>query len=250
MRALAEGNGTVAIKTIARRLELPASTVHRLLHLLIDQGIVEQVDRNSYRAGTEFYRLSALVTGKKGLSEIALPFMQHVVRQCDEHCLLCAYLPARRQIMIVATVDASHPLRYVRDKFMPMSVAWGATGRAILAFLSDDEIRAVHAAGEPSPATGEPLPPLSKFRAELEAVRRQGFVQSSGQKIPGAVGLAAPVFGPDGVIASLCATIPQLRYRPEQSGQISTVLIEQARQLSRALGHLAHVEERRAGGRG
>ncbi len=251
MRALAEAEGAIAIKSLAARLDLPASTVHRLLHLLIDQGMAEQVDRYSYRTGTEFYRLGSLVAGKMSISEIARPFMQRVVDACDEYCLLCLYLPAERKIMVTETVNSSHPLRYVRDKFMPLSVAWGATGRAILAFLPEDEIRTIHAMGEPSPATGKSLPAYARFRADLDAVQRQGYAHSMGQKIPGAVGFAAPVFGPQRVIASLCATVPQLRYRAEDAKRIPRVLIEQARLLSRALGHLG-VEEKpasRAGGR-
>lgn len=251
MRVLAEAGGTIAIKSVAAKLDLPASTVHRLLHLLIDQGMVEQVDRHSYRAGTEFYRLGALVADKMRVSEIALPFMRRVVDECDEYCLLCLYLPAERQIMITETVNASHPLRYVRDKFMPLSLAWGATGRAILAFLPEEEIRAVHATAEPSPATGQPLPPYSKFCVELADIRRQGYAHSIGQKIPGAVGFAAPLFGPDGVIASLCATIPQLRYRADDARRVARVLVEQSRLLSRMLGHLEAEEKPRlhVGGR-
>jgi DNA-binding IclR family transcriptional regulator len=247
MRALAEAQSSESIKSLAAKLALPASTVHRLLHLLIDHGIAERIDRHSYRAGTEFYRLGALVMGKTRLAEIALPFMQEVVRRVDEYCMLCLYLPAERKTMVDQTVSCSHPLRYVRDKFIPMPIAWGATGRSILAHLSDEEIRAAHEQAGPSPATGKPLPPYREFMREVETIRQRGYANTFGQKIPGAVGFGAPVFGPDGtVVASLCVTVPQIRYRAERVREITGVLIEQAGELSRALGFIA--DSRRAGG--
>ena len=140
MRALAEAQSDQSIKSLAARLKLPASTVHRLLHLLMEAGIAEQTDRSSYRAGAEFYRLGSLIVGKTRITEIALPFMREVVEHCDEFCMLCLYLPAERAVMVVELVSSSHPLRYFRDKFMPTPLAWGATGRSILAYLSDEEI--------------------------------------------------------------------------------------------------------------
>jgi DNA-binding IclR family transcriptional regulator len=252
MRALAEAEGAVSIKSLAAKLELPASTVHRLLHLLIEEGIAEQTDRSSYRAGTEFYRLGSLIVGKTRIAEIALPFMREVVKQCDEYCMLCLYLPTERNVMIVETVSSSHPLRYVRDKFMPSPVAWGATGRSILAFLSEEEIRAAYELAGPSPASGQPPPRYKDFLRELETIRRQGYAITFGQKIPGAVGLGTPIFGGEGiVVASLCVTVPQIRYRAERTRSVTNVMMEQARKLSRALGYLGEDEKAplRAGAR-
>jgi DNA-binding IclR family transcriptional regulator len=246
MRALAEAPSDESIKSLAAKLRLPASTVHRLLHLLIDQGIAEQVDRHAYRTGTEFYRLGALVSGKTRIADIALPFMREVVKRCDEHCMLCLYLPAERKVMVAETVSSSHPLRYVRDKFMPTPIAWGATGRSILAHLSPAEIRAAHERAGQSPATGQALPRYKDFAKELETIRRLGYAHTFGQKIPGAVGLGAPVFGRNGtVVASLCVTVPQIRYRAARTRAITGVLIEQANRLSRALGYIAEDEKTR-----
>jgi DNA-binding IclR family transcriptional regulator len=251
MRALAEAPNAESIKSLAAKLGLPASTVHRLLHLLIDQGIAQQIDRHAYRVGTEFYRLGALVTDKVRITDVALPFMHEVVKRCDEYCMLCLLLPSERKVIIAETVSSSHPLRYVRDKFMPAPIAWGATGRSILAHLPEAEIRAAHGLAGRSPSTGQALPRYKEFAAELETIREQGYAQTFGQKIPGAVGFGTPVFGSDNsVVASLCVTVPQIRYRAERTHEITGVLMEQARQLSRALGYIAEGERPRlkAGG--
>jgi DNA-binding IclR family transcriptional regulator len=250
MRALAEAQGDESIKNLAATLNLPASTVHRLLHLLMEHGMVEQTGRSLYRAGTEFYRLGALVVGKTQSSEIAQPFMRAVVDRLDEYCMLCLHLPAEHKVMIVETMSSSDPLSYVRDKLIPMPLAWGATGRSILAQLPDADIRIAYDEAGPSPATSQPLPRFKDFMREIETIRRQGYAHTFGQKIPGAVGFGAPVFGAEGAVAaSLCVTVPRIRYRAERTREIARVLIEQAHALSRALGYLGEAERRQAGAR-
>lgn len=236
LRLVAEAREEVSITSLSNGLDLPASTVHRLLHLLIDQGMVEQRNRYSYGVGTEFYRLGSLVVGKAQISEIALPYMRELVALCDEYCMLWLYSPAERTVMIVETVSSSHPLRYVRDKFMPSGLAWGSSGRSVLAFLPEEDIVEVHRSAGPSSVSGAPLPPLAEFLAELDVIKGRGYAHSRGQKIDGAVGFGAPVYRGDKVIGSLCLTIPDIRYEPQREAELAAALIAQAQKVSFAIG--------------
>lgn len=236
MRLVAEADPDVSLSQIAHALELPVSTVHRLLHLLVDEGIVEQRSRHAYAAGAEFFRIGALVTGRISLASIARPFMQELVEACDEYCLLCLYLPAERKIMVADTVSSSHPLSYIRDRFVPISPAWGATGRSILAHLPESEIVAVHAAAGPSPASGRKLPPLPEFLAELARIRARGYAHTRGQKVAGAVGFGTALFQGGRVVASLCLTVPEFRYRARSEPGLARALMSKAAGLNRVLG--------------
>src|SRR3546814_4202920 len=70
---------------------------------------------------------------------------------------------------------------------------------AILAFLPDDEIEQILRREGASPASGEKPPSLRARMAELREVRERGYAISEGQKLPGARGVAAPVFDAKGV---------------------------------------------------
>src|SRR5690242_16406268 len=120
LRSLAEADEDVSIKTLSDQLSLAPSTVHRLLHLLMDQGLVERGESgHRYHAGTEFFRLGSLVVNKTRIPKLALPHMRAIVEQCDEFCLLNLYLPAERKIMIAQTLQCSHPLSFQTNKFRP-----------------------------------------------------------------------------------------------------------------------------------
>jgi DNA-binding IclR family transcriptional regulator len=238
MRALAEAGRDVGVSELAKRLGLPVSTVHRLLKLLIEQGMAEKArDRRRYRAGLELFRVGALVANQRHRAEEIEGVLRRVREECGEACLYCLYLPASHKVMAVSRVDGPIPLHYSYDLFQPMSLMWGATGRSILAFLPEAEVAELIGKPEPSPASGAPLPPASRLRAELAEVRDRGYAITQGQKINEAVGIAAPVFT-DGCtpISSLCVIVPKYRFQWKMEPKIASILVREAAKLSEQSG--------------
>ncbi|MBV9811275.1 MAG: IclR family transcriptional regulator, partial [Acetobacteraceae bacterium] len=237
-RCLAETDGDTSVKQLAERLGLPMSTVHRLLQLLGAEGLVQHdPDTRRYQVGFELDRIASLVASRRSLKDIARPFMQAVVDSCHEACLLVVHLPATFQVSVLEGINSSHPLRYDMLLYAAHSLLWGATGRSILAFLSEEEQAAALAHGEPSPGSGRPVPTHAQLRAELAVFQARGYASSYGEKIVGAVGIGAPVLRADGhAIASLCLTIPQMRFEPLNEASLARLLRRQAHALSQTLG--------------
>ena len=75
---------------------------------------------------------------------------------------------------------------------------WGATARALLAWLSEEEIEQVIHRSEPSPLDGRPLDAL-ELRESLKTIRTQGAAVTRSQRTPRGNGIAAPFFDSEGV---------------------------------------------------
>jgi DNA-binding IclR family transcriptional regulator len=237
LAVLAEAEGDLSLGEIAERMKLPTSTTHRLLNLLLEQGFVERGEVNrTYRAGLEFLRLGGLVVSRMEVTEVAQNFMRAVVDACDETVMLSLYVPRSQTSMIGKVIYGSHPLRYEAQMYHPTSLAWGATGRGILAFLPEEVIAQVLAREEPSPVTAKPAK-ASAIKRDLAQIARQGYAHSRGQKVSGAVGLSAPVFNSRGVIGALCITIPESRFQDSMTARLVRVLTEQAARFSATLGY-------------
>lgn len=237
LRVLAEMEREAGLGEIAARLQLPPSTTHRLLHLLLDEGFVERgADSRTYRAGIEFIRVGGLLASHTDLAHLAQPFMQTVVEACDETCMLSMYVPRTRSAMVVRALHGSHPLRYDAPLYEPSSLVWGATGQGILAFLPTEVIDDILAAEGPSPADARKDVRPQQVRRELARVREQGYAHTHGQKIKGAVGFSAPVFNSTGVVAALCITLPESRYEPSMETRLARTLMRQAELFSVSLG--------------
>ena len=239
LSCLAEADGPVSIKYLCQTLKLPASTVHRLLGLLAEQGMVERsVDRPNYSPGLELVRIASLLASKVRLIDVAKPFMRALAQDCDETCCLLQYVPERRKVMALHAEFSSHPLRYRIELYQPHSLLWGATGRAVLAFLPPEEIDAAIRIDDRSPATGHAPPPRKALFAELAAIRNRGYAITHGQNIQGAVGIGTPVFNSERrTIGSLCITIPEARFNKRAEARLSQLLMRRAGELSHALGY-------------
>ncbi|MET0277259.1 MAG: IclR family transcriptional regulator [Pseudorhodoplanes sp.] len=238
LASIAEADGEISIKSLCQSLNLPASTVHRLLGLLTKEGMIERApSRALYGPGLEFLRIGSLVAAKIRIVDLARPILRALVEECDESCVLLRYIPASRKVMALHAEYSSHPLRYQIEMFQPHSLLWGATGRSVLAFLPEREIDAAIKDDDPSPASGEPLPPRSTLLKELREIRTRGYAITQGQKITGAVGLAAPLFNSERrAIGSLSITVPKARYNQKGAAKLSALLLASAASLNRSLG--------------
>ena len=240
LMCVASSKTDISIKQFSEKLQLPASTVHRLLRILSKDAIIEQdPSTHRYRASSELFRLSSLLSSKSDISILAIPYMQEVVANCDEACMLVRYLPRTHQVEVIGAVNSSNRLRYEIELYRPHSLLWGATGRSILAFLPEQERDAAIRLKSRSPATGAPLPKTQLLIAELNEIRARGYAKTAGQKIEGAVGIGTPIYDSKGrVIASLCVTIPMVRFDPKKETALANLLKSQARQLSASLGYV------------
>ncbi len=239
LRAVVEAEKDVSAAELAEAIGLPRPTVHRLLDLLAKEDMVEpDPDTRRWRPTVECQRLGALLVSRRDLVRLARPVLAKVVARSQEACLLGVYLPRRREMIYAAEHISPDPLSYRIELNSPVPVNWGASGRAILAFLPEEESEAILAERAPAPVSGEKAPTVAVLRRELELIRQTGFAFSRGQKIPGSRGIAAPILGADGIaVGSLTLTIPEMRFREESKEQLAEMVMGGAEELSVMLGH-------------
>jgi len=239
LTALAEAGEAQSLSHIAETVGLPVSTVHRILDQLVELGLVERMAHRQYGVGDEFSRIGALAAQKLDIARLARPLMHQVVQNSNETCLLGLYMPLRRKLAFVEKIDARYPLKYRVSMNVHRTLAWGAAGHAILAWLPQTVIEEILAADERS--IGRPSVPVDpvRVREKLAQVREQGYAMTRGEHTPDAVGIAAPVFRAGGrVVGDLCLTIPAFRFDATAHAHYARLLVTAATQLSRALGAL------------
>lgn len=233
---LADKREALSIQYAADELGLAASTTHRLLNSLRDQGFVGYIPATrSYTIGPEFLRVAARVTSGTSITALAKKSCDELAGQYDETILFGSYLPKQRAMCFSVRADGKKQLQYVIEMHAPLSLVWGASGKAILAHLDSNEIKQILEAEKKSPATGAPKPSFKTFCKTLAEVRERGFVVTDAEKLPDARGVAAPVFAPDGVIGSLTLTSPLERFHHDPN-VVGQEIASAAAKLSRQIG--------------
>jgi len=230
-------SGTFTAKSIADQSGLPTSTAYRLLQTLSGMNFVEKASHGGFRIGREYVRLASLVTSTCDYETMSDPALRKLADRFEETCAFALYLPTQHAFTIVHLIASVHPLQFVVEKFMPRSMAVGALGRAMLPFLSREDVEAALAYHAETPER-EFLVSWDDLHGELEQVHQAGCYVGISPSALGANSTAAPVFNSRGeILGSIGITIPNIRYDPASQPHISAAVVEAARELSATLGH-------------
>lgn len=237
MTVISESDRPLGVTEISGRMLLPVSTVHRLLNLLREEGIVshDEEDR-TYYVGAEFYRISSNVLSAVPVAKIGQKHITALSAHIDETVILGLHLPERHAMAFVARADGSHPLQYRIPLNVPMPLVWGASGKSILAYLPEDKVRETLAHAQPAATTGAAPPALPTLMKELRKVRERGYVATFNEKSLGAYGLAAPFFGAHGILGCVCITAPKERGKKYDNPRTITKLLDCAATITDELG--------------
>jgi DNA-binding IclR family transcriptional regulator len=233
-----EQSQEVGVREIAAGLNVSPSTAHRLLSELVRADFVRHNGQTGrYSLSLEFLRLAHLTIAHLSLQQVALSHMRRLTDACNETSLLGVYDNMRHEMMFTAIIESSHPLRYSVDLNKWLPIHTGATGLAIMAFLREEEIGLIIERTRLAPLTSKSITERYKLEAELQKIRNRGYAITHGQRTPGAVGLAAPVFGGNGeVVGDICLTLPESRFDKANEARIAELLMACASEVTRAIG--------------
>jgi IclR family acetate operon transcriptional repressor len=232
----------VGVRTIATSLRFPPSTTHRLLTILESNGLVSRTATGKYRLGLEVMRLAWTVTGRSSIVDVARPYLEELVRECNETAVFGLYDYQRRQMMFGLTVDADQSLRYVIKEHEWMPVHAGASGLAILAFLPESDRRIVLSGTPLVRLTDNTLIEPTQLEEAIAQIRTQGYSITHEQRTRDAVGIAAPVWGYDErVLGDVLITVPEYRFEPIREKGLAELVISTANRISAQLGAPRHI---------
>jgi IclR family acetate operon transcriptional repressor len=224
------------VRQLAEAADHPVSSLHRTLSALVVADFVEN-EGGRYRLGSEAERFSHLMNSRISLPQIAQKYLEDLVADCNESALLGVYDSSQRQMRFVISIESSNPLRYVVPLNVWGPVHAGSSGCAILAFLPEEEQRAI--LSEPL----EALTPKTKTRRKLLAatlakIKEDGYAISFGERIVGAVGIAAPIFDRSGAVCGdVCVTTPEQRFNKAFGERVTGLVVRCAKEIGRRLGN-------------
>lgn len=224
-----------SVRRVARDLGMSPTTVHRIFGIFESRGLLEKDGDGGYVAGIELYLICHSVAAELSPVPLIRPHLEALCARCDETVLLGAYDPRRARMMFIDKVLSPHPVQYLSalNEWMPIHA--GATGIAILASLTDVERKTIYAAGLPA-VTDRTLVSEDDLEKAAARTRERGYVWSRGERTPGAVGIAAPVFDSAGhVFGDVCVTVPEQRFKRPKAEVIGAAVRDTAETVTEEL---------------
>ena len=218
LKAVSSNGGTLSLSDIAARVELPKSTVSRMLTTLESVGAVQRVNpREGFSLGDELLALTAQVPYPRSMSAIARPYLQALSRTTGETLTLC--VPDGDYAHYIDQIDSEHALQ-IHDwcgQRLPLHAA--SDGKIYLAERTDAQIGRY--IGKPLHRfTRNTLISVISLKREMKIIRKNGYAWTNGEFDSDIVGVAAPIRDESGsVVGSVCLFGPAFRWPKERDAQ-------------------------------
>ncbi len=231
MEALACSEGPRGVSELAREMGYQKSNVHRILTTLVEQGYVVRFDAGpTYQLNYKMFEIGSRVVSRLRLSEVARP----IVRRTGESAHIMIYHNA--EIIYLDKIENNAPIRASSEPGLRAPAYCVASGKVLLAYQPDDEVRRV--LRRVRAHTPHTVTDAAALRAEIDAVRTDGYAINREGWRAGVSGAAAPVLvGAEHAIAALAILGPAERLDEATLHAAGRLLAQQARELSRQLGY-------------
>src|SRR6266513_2214100 len=175
IKAFSEDEYEIGISDLAKRLGLAKSTVHRLASTLLEEGLLE---------------LGAMVRRKMDFTMEARPFLRTLMEKTGETVHLA--ILDHDSILYVITHESKQALRMGSKVGTRVPVHSTAVGKALLAFLPEDELERIIARGLPA-STPRTIVDAKALRRELATVRTRSYAVDDEESEIGLRSIAAPI---------------------------------------------------------
>ncbi|MGR3598835.1 MAG: IclR family transcriptional regulator [Heliomarina sp.] len=221
----------LTVTDVARRLDMPKANASRLMKAMRDTGMLSTIgDTMRHRPGTVMLDLAAIFRRSSRLISRASEAVSTLSNQFG-HTGYISILD-RQEVTAVADFPGTNALRVVSNIGRRLSAHQSATGRSILARMSDDEIAALY---EDQSLTGS-------LRSQLSQIRRNGFAASSQESTAGVDAIAVAVGDPaTHEIISLCIVYPHGIVDDDGRKQMLKALARAAGEIAADFGDSAFV---------
>jgi DNA-binding IclR family transcriptional regulator len=235
LEALSRESQGLALGELAKRLDLNASTAHHLLATLKARGVVAQDERTkAYRIG---YRLVSMVSRFLAGTDL-YPAGIGPVEELRDLSGETSYLSAFQgtDVAVIIALTGARPVQARRFHRPGQSNLHStATGKILLAQLTDEAAAALLASREMAPFTPRTITEPQRLLDELKEIRGRGYALDSEEDYVGVECVAVPVFDAGGdCVASVSVSYPTAA--PERTAELIKLVSEAAGKISANLG--------------
>ena len=233
--AFAGAERELGISEVAQRLNLAKSVTHRIVTTLVATGLLGREEATSrYRLGPRAVELGLAAIGASDPRTVALPIMTELARMTGETVTMSLRVGMER--VYVSQVESAQDVHMSVEIGRRFPLYAGASGRAILAFLSEDELDRYLAHTVLAPLTPGTITDLPRLRAELWSTRSLGYAVSHGERDSWAASVAVPWRTGELTIGSLSICGPLARFSDDRTATFGLALLEATRDRPRPVG--------------
>jgi DNA-binding IclR family transcriptional regulator len=233
----ADGNhASLGVTEISKELDLSKAVVHRILTSFRIKDFIELDETTKrYSLGPAALALGYAYLDQIDIRALAHPTLQKLSDESQETATLSIRSDWTR--VYLEQVTPQREVKMTVEIGRPFPLHAGSSGKAFLAFLDEDERERYLRQPELDALTPQTQTDPKALREKLVEIAKKGYAVSYGERLRGAVSLAAPILDRDGhpeAVVSICGPAERMT---EKIDLAASLLVDATSDLSRRLGH-------------
>ncbi len=227
----------LSVKEISIRTGIEKSIISKMLSTLEKHGCVEKTGHHgNYRIGYRVHFWNTYYKMQKNLLTIAMPIMEKLGNQCGEEVSL--YVLEGYKRVCIARVDSTHEIAKVAPvgRYYPLYA--GASGKVLLAFLSDEKQKDILENLDFERYTQNTICDRKTLADDLIKIKSNGYAISLGEREPEAFSVTSPIINlSNHAVASISIAGPIFRLNEELTKKYISLVTNAAMKISTKIGY-------------
>ena len=233
---LLSDNEALTVTQVAKLMDINRASSHRFLSTLKELGYADKDDGSRYYLTSKVIELGMKVLDRFEIRKIARPFLQELSAKFNETINLGYFND--KEILTIDKIDSKEILR------MDAGIGGGepayctSLGKAILAFLPDQQLEEYFHAIELTPYTPNTVVSKAKLKEEFMHIKENGYAIDDEELSVGLRCVGAPLFNYSGqALYAISISGPSIRMGSKRIEEMQRVLKTICKNLSGKMGN-------------
>lgn len=233
---IAKADRSLSAADIARLLELPKSTAHGLLNVMMELNLLVRGPDGAFHLGPHPMRWA---DGFLSQMDIVSVFKAYFAQDTKLSCYtITLTVLDRDEVIYIGCRDSDQPLGQTFRIGMRLPAPFTATGKMLLSEMPDAEVQQLFASAFPPPMTTRSVRGSDQLLQELSEVRARGFSIDDGQVRESMICIGTVIRDYTGkAIAGIATSLMRSEASPEVIADLGTMMCKTANILSKQLGY-------------
>lgn len=236
LQAFAQAEGALSLGELSARVGMPKSSVHRLVSTLEREGFLSRhAETGRYQLGLAVLKLAGPALASIDLRQVARPALEGLARELQDTVHLAVL--DRGEVIYIDKIESPSRVQMVSHIGGRCPAHCTGLGKAMLAYLSEDEVGRIVEERGLSALTPATITSTDSLRVELQAIRARGYAVDEGEHEAMVRCVAAPIHDSRRqVVGAVSATTVVAGWEAEHRAAMTRAVVETARSVSATLG--------------